>query len=330
VSTHDAIGRGMVGTGRMAETGPMAITAGAPHAGSDDLAELARDAREVADEAARRLGIRMVELHEVAQHRAAAELVGRIWGADPPDIVIGAGMLTTLSHSGNYVVGAYDDTGLVGVAAAFFGRRVGPARGASDGHLHSHVAGVDRARVGGGVGWTIKQHQRAWALARGVSAVCWTFDPLIRRNAYFNLQKLGALPEAYLPDCYGPMADAVNAGDPSDRFFLRWQLDSARAVAAAHGEVPAVDVDALLAAGAVVRLDRDAADGPRPLPPRAGRTQLVAVPGDIEALRAADPALGARWRHEVREALTPLVAAGFQVTAISRQGWYVLERSADA
>jgi len=299
----------------MPDTDAMAITVGAAAQIGDDLVELARDAREMADAAARRLGVRIVELHEVAEHREAAELVRRIWGADPPDIVLGAGMMTTFAHSGNYVVGAYDDSGLVGVAAAFFG----------DDHLHSHVAGVDRARVGGGVGWAIKQHQRAWALARGVSAVCWTFDPLIRRNAYFNLQKLGALPAAYLPDCYGPMADAVNAGDPTDRFFVRWELASPRAIAAAHGEVPEVDVEALLAGGAVVRLDRDAADGPVPAPPRDADTQLVAVPGDIESVRAADPALGARWRHEVREALMPLVSAGFRVTAMSKQGWYVVQ-----
>jgi predicted GNAT superfamily acetyltransferase len=303
----------------------MAITAGAAAQIGNDLVELARDAREVAEVAARRLGVRIVELHEVAEHREAAELVRRIWGADPPDVVLGAGMMTTFAHSGNYVVGAYDDTGLVGVAAAFFGRAVWPALAAGGDHLHSHVAGVDRARVGGGVGWAIKQHQRAWALAHGVPAVCWTFDPLIRRNAYFNLQKLGALPAAYLPDCYGPLADAVNAGDPTDRFFVRWELASPRAIAAAHGDVPEVDVGALLAAGAAVRLDRDRGDAPVPVPARDAGTQLVAVPGDIESLRAADPALGARWRLAVREALMSLVAAGFRVTAMSRQGWYVLE-----
>ena len=67
------------------------------------------------------------------------------------------------------------------------------------------------------VGFALKVHQRAWALARGVPAIVWTFDPLVARNAWFNLAKLAALPAAYLEDFYGPMTDAINAGMASDR-----------------------------------------------------------------------------------------------------------------
>src|SRR5205823_11838936 len=69
-----------------------------------------------------------------------------------------------------------------------------------------------------------KLHQRDWVLARGVTWIEWTFDPLIRRNAYFNLTRLGAVIVGYEPDLYGAMRDATNAGEESDRVVARWDL----------------------------------------------------------------------------------------------------------
>jgi hypothetical protein len=82
----------------------------------------------------------------------------------------------------------------------------------------------------------VNAFERAWAIHEGIVEIHWTYDPLVRRNAYFNLHKLGAVPSAYLPDFYGPLPDGINAGDKSDRLYLRWSLASPRAVAAAHGD----------------------------------------------------------------------------------------------
>ncbi|HEX2771811.1 MAG TPA: GNAT family N-acetyltransferase [Micromonosporaceae bacterium] len=278
--------------------------------------ELTTDAWQCAGSAARRHGLRVVELHDLAQHHAAAALLCRIWRADTPDQVINADMIRAFAISGNYVVGAYRDDALVGAAIGFFGA----------GHLHSHITGVDPTAQSGGVGYALKQHQRAWTLARGIAEVCWTFDPLVRRNAYFNLHKLGALPTAYLPDFYGELTDGVNAGDASDRLYVAWRLDSRRAVAAAHGKHNDVDAGALRGSAAML-VDR-ASDGPAPVDsplPADGRPMLVAVPWDIEALRAHDQAASARWRQAVREALTAALAAGYRITGMARDGFYVLE-----
>ena len=108
---------------------------------------------------------------------------------------------------------------MVGASAGFFTARPDLA-------LHSHITGVAPHGQGRGIGFALKVHQRAWALARGVPAIVWTFDPLVARNAWFNLAKLGATPTAYLEDFYGPMTDAINAGMASDR-AVTWKWTQA-------------------------------------------------------------------------------------------------------
>ena len=83
-----------------------------------------------------------------------------------------------------------------------------------------------------GVGYALKLHQRAWALHEDVRTITWTSDPLIRRNAWFNLNKLGASVVEYLPEFYGAMRDGINAGDLTDRCLVRWDLLGEGAMAA--------------------------------------------------------------------------------------------------
>ncbi|MGN9912365.1 GNAT family N-acetyltransferase [Phytohabitans sp. LJ34] len=274
------------------------------------MSTLADEARMAANGAADRLGVRVLELSEVDDQRAAAELLQRVWNADSPDQLVNAGFMRAFSHSGNYVVGAYRGGQLLGAAVAFIGAD----------HLHSHIAGVEPGRQGSGVGFAMKLHQRAWALDRGLDTVCWTYDPLVRRNAYFNLCKLGARATAYLPDFYGPMDDGINSGGPSDRMYVRWDLTSPSANAAARGECREVDP-----AGGVVVLGRGGDGSPAPVAGAVGRRLLVAAPADVEALRGADPTLASRWRYALRDAITAAMDRGYSVAGVTRDGWYVLE-----
>lgn len=279
------------------------------------MVETGTDVREEAWRVARiaegRLGIQIRELTSLHDQQAAAELLRRVWRADSADQIVNAGMMRAFAHSGNYVVGAYRGSALIAVTVGFFGAD----------HLHSHVTGVDPAGQSGGVGYAVKLHQRAWALARGVGAVCWTFDPLIRRNAYFNLHKLGARATAYLPDFYGAMDDGINVGDPSDRMYIRWELASPAAIAAAEGHGPDPDP-----AGVSVLLGRTDAPGieaPVPGVRTLGRV-AVAVPADVERMRGTDAALAARWRHALREAMVGALDRGYRIEGITRDGWYIL------
>ncbi|GHJ44475.1 hypothetical protein Cs7R123_18170 [Catellatospora sp. TT07R-123] len=278
--------------------------------------ELAREAADLAESTAARLRLEIRELDTVPAQHEAAGLFCRIWHADSPDQLINRATLRAMQHAGNYVAGAYRDGVLVAAAVAFFGV----------GHLHSHIAGVDPAAQSGGIGYALKQHQRAWCLARGITEICWTFDPLVRRNAYVNLHKLGGRAAAYLPDFYGEMNDGINTGEATDRLYLSWDLLSARARAAARGDVRDVDLAALRAVGGAVLLDRTAAQEPRPAAvPLDGRPLLVAVPDDVVALRERDAAAALAWRRPVREALCAALDAGYRITGMSRDGWYTLE-----
>ena len=115
-----------------------------------------------------------------------------------------AALLRALSHAGNFVAGAFAEGELVGVSIAFFGRE------GDDLHVHSHITGVDPRLQNRSLGFALKQFQRSWALEHGASSVRWTADPLVRRNLYFNLCKLGATVVDYHPDFYGPLLDGVN------------------------------------------------------------------------------------------------------------------------
>jgi predicted GNAT superfamily acetyltransferase len=279
--------------------------------------ELIAEAKQVAAAAARRLGLSVRELRDPVALETVAQLFVRIWRAESPEELLNARMMRALAYAGNYVVGAFRNGVLIGAAVGFFGID----------HLHSHITGVDPATQSRGAGHAIKLHQRAWALDRRIESVHWTFDPLVRRNAYFNLHKLGARAVVYLPDFYGPMTDGINAGDTaSDRFYIQWDVASPEAISAAAGDTRDVDLAAVAAGGAGVALGRDAQGVPAPgKASYDGRPLLVAVPPDIEALRGQDPVLAVVWRREVRDALCGAIEAGYRVTGMARDGYYLME-----
>jgi predicted GNAT superfamily acetyltransferase len=270
-----------------------------------------------AADAAVAAGVDVRELRELAELEQVYRLYDSIWRPDPKNPPVTTELLRALTKAGNSVSGAYDGDELVGACVGFFSA---PAEVA----MHSHVAGVSGSARGRNVGFALKLHQRAWALHRGVSTISWTFDPLIRRNAYFNVAKLAARPTEYLTNFYGDMHDGINGDDDTDRLLVRWELD-APAVGAAAARRP-VAVDARLMPEATVAL----AAGPdgRPAAGAAGQhgPLLAAVPPDAEGLRRTDPEAAKAWRAALREVLGGLLADGAVVTGFDRAGWYVLDR----
>ncbi|GAA4708094.1 GNAT family N-acetyltransferase [Nocardioides conyzicola] len=277
------------------------------------------EAVQAADAAALAAGVSVREVSELAELAAVVDLYAGIWGRDanPPMTLE---LLRAFTKAGNYVGGAFEDGRLVGACVGFF-------HAPSEDALHSHIAGVSGDVLGRHVGFALKLHQRAWAMLRGVADIAWTFDPLVSRNAWFNLVKLAAHPVEYLPNFYGAMADTINGDDDSDRLLVRWSLRDPAVVAACAGSTSPALVAEELSAGAVVALGIGADGGPEP-GPLDGRTSLVAVPPDISALRAADPALAQKWRLAVREALFALLADGARIAGFDRSGWYVVRRDA--
>ncbi len=247
------------------------------------------------------------ELAGIQEMTDASSLWDQIWLRADAGHEVDPSLMVALSHAGSYVAGAFAGRVMIGAALGFWGS---PAYGA----LHSHITGVLPAYAGQGVGSLIKNHQRDWVLARGGSAITWTFDPLVSRNAHVNLNRLGARPESYLLDLYGALADDLNRGDPSDRLLVRWTLTGsptpasgrpAAALVVDRGGVPAVGT----------RIDD--LDPSTPL--------TVAVPDDVTALRRRDPAAASLWRFAVREALVPLFDRGWSITGFDRHHGYRVE-----
>lgn len=259
------------------------------------------------------------ELKDLDDLRALERLFAEVWErpGEPP---IGSDVLMALVHSGNYVAGARLDDRIVGGLVGWFG---GPPPDHL--HLHSHILGVVAGSQVHGLGFDLKQHQRSWCLERGVNVIEWTFDPLVRRNAYFNLNKLGAEASDYLVNLYGEMRDGLNAGEESDRLLIRWRLDSQQAEAAAAGrphDPSAEDLERW-------RIDSLLSVGPSSEPvtgSSSARVVMCQAPEDIVALRRTEPQLARAWRMAVRKTMTTAFDAGYRVTGVTRTGWYVLER----
>jgi predicted GNAT superfamily acetyltransferase len=262
--------------------------------------------------------IEISELGDLDDLHTLERIFAEIWGkpGEPPIV---SDVLMALAHSGNYVAGVRVDGRLVGGLVGWLG-------GTPPAHLilHSHILGVVTDSPVRGLGFELKQHQRAWCLERGVKTIEWTFDPLVRRNAYFNLNKLGAEASEYLVNFYGEMTDGINAGEESDRILISWRLDSRRAEEAAAGRphdplagASARNVDALLSVGSTGE----------PVPGSSSAARVTCqVPEDIVAVRRTDPSLSRAWRLALRTAFTAAFAAGYRITGVTRAGGYVLDR----
>ena len=261
-----------------------------------------------------------IEVADQPEAMASARAVfDEVWPGEGTQVT--SNLLRALVHAGGYCsVVLDDDDRVVGAALGFPSRDASLPGGV---YLHSHMAAVVDGLRDRGIGAAIKQHQRAWAREQGIPVVSWTFDPLVRRNAHFNVNRLGVEVRAYHPDFYGVMTDAINAGDRTDRLVAWWVVDSERAHAAAQGDLVIPEHDSMLqSARDLIRLD----DGVPRLtdPPAPGETVLVSLPDDVVSLRQADPALGLQWRLAVREALTTSFEAGLRVSAVTSAGAYVL------
>jgi len=259
--------------------------------------------------------LRLGELDTVEDLRALTDLMAEVWG----EAFLDVGIVRAIQYAGGYVAGAWDGTRLVGASLAFLGRHDHTLL------LHSHATCSAPDQAGRGIGRRLKWHQRDWALARDISAVEWTYDPLVARNGWFNLVKLAARAVAYEVDFYGRMSTAIERGEESDRCVVRWDLADQRVLDAAAGVTSRPDVKTMHLSGTPVLLDVGGDGEPVPGDPDPGPdTALARITPDIERLRATDPAAAGRWRRAFRETVGRAMQAGHQLTAATRDGWYVL------
>lgn len=278
----------------------------------------------LAHEAASAAGVRLRPLSTLEDADAIVRVMVATWGEEIPRETIRA-----LAGSGNVPWGAIAGDELIGYVLGW--AAVAETEGL---HEHSHMLAALPDRRHAGVGFALKLAQRASCLDRDIHLVRWTFDPLVARNAHLNINKLGATCDRFHRDYYGQMPDTINAGDRSDRLFVRWPLDAepeapdrpSDAELLVRSSGPA---DAPVPEMAEEMFDRLAAAGVRE------RAVAVQIPVDHAGLRAVDQALGAAWREASGAALEACFAAGLSVVAFDpdRSGGrptYFLARTAAA
>lgn len=162
---------------------------------------------------------------EIEEFNACVELQKEVWKFDDID-VIPQRMFTVADKIGGQVIGSFAGEGqgarLVGFALAIPGNRNGRL------YLHSHMLAVREEYRNSGLGRRMKLAQRDDALARGFDLMEWTFDPLEIKNAYLNIDRLGAIARRYNINQYGISSSPLQGGLPTDRLVAEWWLKSKR------------------------------------------------------------------------------------------------------
>ena len=172
---------------------------------------------------------------ELDELRSCVALQKEVWNFSDAEL-IPLRMFVVAEKIGGQVIGAFEDDQMIGFALAIPGIR--------DGHpyLHSQMVGVREGYRNSGLGRRIKWFQRDDALSRGFELMEWTFDPLEIKNAYLNIEKLGAIARRYQVNQYGLTTSPLQGGLPSDRLIAEWWLKSKRVQAAQQGcAVPRIE-----------------------------------------------------------------------------------------
>ena len=216
-----------------------------------------------------------------------------IWGFQDVDL-IPLRLFVVASKIGGQVYGAFDGPQMVGFCMAIPGLKAGGKT-----YLHSHMLGVLPDYRNSGVGRTLKLTQREDALGRGISLIEWTFDPLEIKNAFFNMERLGAIVRRYVPNQYGTTSSPLHGGLPTDRCIAEWWIASPR-------------VNAIIAGQPFER---------NPVEAR------VAIPSDIAAIRAKDFGCARDIQQKASEQFRGAFDRGLAVIAFEKSeqaGTYLL------
>jgi predicted GNAT superfamily acetyltransferase len=233
--------------------------------------------------------IEIRQLFQLAEFEEVLVLQKAIWNFDDIEL-LPLRFLVVVSKVGGHVFGAFDGPRMIGFCFAIPG-----IKPEGRPYLHSHMLGVlpqyrDRA-----VGRNLKLRQREEALARGIQVIEWTFDPLELKNAYLNIEKLGAIVRRYNENQYGTTSSPLHGGLPTDRCIAEWWIATPRA------------------------------SGERV---RGTIMERIAYPADIARIREQEPERARKIQRENAAKFLDAFGRGLAVTALERtekEGIYLLE-----
>jgi len=210
----------------------------------------------------------MIEIRALTSHPDFADAVRlqqQIWGFEEIEL-LPVRLFVVASKVGGQVFGAFDGSRMIGFCMAIPGLKPG-----GKSYLHSHMLGVLPEYRDAHIGRRLKLAQRDDALGRGIQLIEWTFDPLEIKNAFFNMERLGAIVRRYVYNQYGTTSSPLHGGLPTDRCIAEWWIATPHVKAIVAGETFARN----------------------PIETR------IPIPSDIAVIRKEDPA---RAREIQREA----------------------------
>ncbi len=272
----------------------------------------------------------------IDEMRQVEHLQRLVWLAKDTNI-IPAHLINSAAHNGGLLIGAYLDSELVGFVFGFPGVYTTP-----DGPRVKHYSsmlGVRPDLSGQGIGFALKRAQWQMVRHQGIDRITWTFDPLLGRNAWLNITRLGAVCNTYLRNFYGKMDDNLNRGMPSDRFDVDWWVNSHRVNhRLSRRRRKNLDLYHFRSGGAPIINPAEFDPSGIPHPAEWEEFQLgkdlpillVEIPPDIQALKISDLKLALEWRLHSRSIFEELFRAGYIVTDFVRtevhpfRSYYVL------
>ena len=223
------------------------------------------------------------DLTTIDEFRQVVELEKAVWGyTDDRDLVTVPVFIFTV-HRGAVLIGGFAPDGrMIGFAYAVVGLKHGKPM------LWSHMTGV-LPEFRGGLGFRLKLAQRERALALGYDLIEWTFDPLELKNAFFNVERLGAIVRRYVLNQYGTTSSHLHGGLPTDRCVAEWHLDTDWVRRAIEGQ-------------------RDTPDSP----------VRIFFPNEIGEIRQTDPARARAVQAQASERFVEFFSQGLAVVGFQR------------
>jgi len=179
--------------------------------------------------------IEIRQLHNREEFADAVQLQKTIWGFEDIEL-LPVRLFVTAEKVGGHAFGAYDGNKMIGFCFAIPG--IKNVAGEKKFYLHSHMLGVLPQYRNASIGRLLKLAQRTEALSRGIELMEWTFDPLEIKNAYFNIERLGAIVRRFVLNQYGTTTSKLHSGLPTDRCVAEWHLASPRVEAVLDGREP--------------------------------------------------------------------------------------------
>ena len=237
--------------------------------------------------------IEIRQLFQLAEFEDVLRLQQIIWGFNDVEL-LPVRFLVVVSRIGGHVFGAYDGAEMIAFCFAIPG-----IKPTGKSYLHSHMLGVLPAYRNTGIGRRLKLRQREDALARGIELIEWTFDPMELKNAFLNIEKLGAIVRRYNQNQYGHTASPLHGGLPTDRCYAEWWIDSPRVKKILAGE-------------------------PHPI----NAVERVSYPTDIARMRRDEPVEARAIQKANGENLRRAFDHGLAATGFERgetEGTYLLE-----